>query len=211
MTLVRFGHIAIESREPAPTREVLDALEATLGAKLPDAFCEFLRHANGGYVEYVIDVPTGTGKTEQLSFCSVFSTNLSDDQSGSFLAELRCARANTEIPAGVLPFARGGGGSMAYLDLSPGGNGRVVGYVYGLPAWAGLRTESGFVALATSFDDYLSKLRIDRERILEWLAYDATELEHVQRAELMLAIGMPDWRADPEIQSAVEDARCRLA
>lgn len=210
MTLVRYRHLAIESRQRPPTRAELDAIEAALGAKLPASFCDFLCHANGGCVEYVIDVPVGAMRDEKVSFCSVFSTDGSDDRAGNFLAELRCERTNTRIPPGVLPFARDGGGAVAYLDLSPGGRGRVVAYVHGLPEWAGHRTESSFVELATSFDEYVSKLRVNRERQLEGLAYDATDLAHVDAIEEVLSIGMPDWRDDPEIVAAVDEARRRL-
>ena len=62
----RFRHLAIERAKPAPTDAQLAAIEATLEASLPALFREFLQVANGGYLEYVIDVPFDDGKSEPL-------------------------------------------------------------------------------------------------------------------------------------------------
>src|SRR4029453_15941452 len=122
-------------------------------------FRDFLRVANGGYLEYVIDVPTGTGKTEPLCFCSLFLAAERTFFDGTLIGEIRSAREYLKIPQGVLPFARDGGGSIVYPDLSPKGNGGVVAFVTGLPEWAGTRPESGFIEVASSFDEYVAKLR----------------------------------------------------
>ena len=50
------------------------------------------------------------------------------------MGEIRSAREYVKIPQGVLPFARDGGGSVVYLDLSREGNGRVVAFVMDRPA-----------------------------------------------------------------------------
>lgn len=118
-----FRHLAIERAKPPPTSDEIAAIETLLGARLPRLFVEFLQVANGGSLEYVIDVPVGDVDSEQLSFSAIFST---ENQSGreTFLDEIRTAREHAKVPKGVLPFARNGGGSMAYLDLSKDGGGR---------------------------------------------------------------------------------------
>jgi hypothetical protein len=145
MTYSRYRHLAIERARPAPTDTQLAAIENLLGARLPASFRDFLRVANGGYLEYVVDVRMGSGKTEPLCFCGLFSADEGTFCDGTFVGEIRSAREYVKIPQGVLPFARDGGGSVVYLDLSLEGNGRVVAFVTGLPEWTGLRTESGFI------------------------------------------------------------------
>lgn len=211
MTYSRFRHLAIERAKPAPSDEQLRGIEDLLGAKLPGSFCKFLRVANGGYVEYVIDVPMGDGKTEALSFCGIFSADEGTFCDETFVGEIRSGREYAKIPLGVLPFARDGGGSIVYLDLSDEGRGRVVAFVEGLPAWTGLRTESAFIELASSFDEYVDKLHIDRGDVIRQLAEDAKEMAHVDATEEWLDVGMPRWRDDPELVEAVRAARRSVA
>jgi hypothetical protein len=206
----RFRHLAIEHAKAAPTNAQLAAIEDLLGAPLPGSFREFLQVANGGYLEYVIDVPFGDGRSEPLSFCGIFSAEDGDFCDETFTGEIRSSREYQKIPLGVLPFARDGGGSMAYLDLSPEGNGRVVAFVQGLPEWTGLRTESEYIELASSFDEYVNKLRVDRDAVLDHLTHDASILGHVVATEEWLDIGLPSWRQDSEIVEAIAVARRRV-
>jgi cell wall assembly regulator SMI1 len=206
----RFRHLAIERAKPAPTVEQLAAIEDLLGARLPTSFREFLQVANGGYLEYVIDVPFGDGKSEPLSFCGIFSAEDGDFCDETFVGEIRSSREHQKIPPGILPFARTGGGSMVYLDLSPEGNGRVVAFVEGLPEWTGLRTKSGYFELASSFDEYVDKLRIDREVVIDHLTHDAKTEGHIHATEEWLDIGMPSWREDSELVGAVIAASRQL-
>jgi hypothetical protein len=206
----RFRHLAVERAKPAPTDAQVAAVEKLLGAPLPTSFREFLRVANGGYLEYVIDVPFGEGKSEALSFCSIFSAQDGDFCDETFVGEIRSGRQYQNLPAGVLPFARDGGGSIAYLDLSSDGEGRVIAFVEGLPEWTGLRTESGFIVLASSFDGYVEKLRIDRLAVLDHLTHDAQNTSHIEATEEWLDIGMPRWRDDPELVKAANEARRRV-
>jgi hypothetical protein len=192
MTYACFRHLAIDRAKPPCSDDELRVIEAALGAELPESFREFLRAASGGYIEYVIDVPTQRGGTEPISFGSIFSVRAGDPE--NLLKEISAAREVTKVPAGVLPFARDGGGSVAYLDLSTEGKGRVVAFVDGLPAWTGRERTSGFTELAASFDEYVNKLHIDREYVLDLLQSDVSETSHVDATEEWLDIGLPGWR-----------------
>lgn len=205
-----FRHLVIEEAQAPPTLGEIEAIEAELGARLPASFVEYLTAANGGYLEYTVDVTMANGKTEQLSFCSLFSSRPTP-RACSFVDEIRNARELIQAPPGVLPMARDGGSSMLYLDLSPEGKGRVVAYIQGLPEWAGLRTESGFTELAKSFDEYIALLQIDREALLDHLRYDGSEPAHLDAMEEYLDLGVPAWREDPELREAVQAARARVS
>lgn len=210
MTYTTYRHLAIEGAKPPPSDSQLHAIEDELGAKLPLSFREYLNAANGGYLEYVIDVPTGTGQVEGLSFCGLFSADVGDFCDETFVGEIRSGREYTKTPKGVLPFARDGGGSIVYLDLTPQGNGRVVAFVQGLPAWAGKRTDSGFIEIASSFDEYVNKLRVDIEAVIDHLENDASEPSHVAATEEWLDIGLPNWRSNLSLTVAVQATRERL-
>ena len=210
MAHTRYRHLAIKRAKSPPTGTHLAAIETLLDAHLPVSFRDFLRVANGGYLEYVIDVPTGTGKTEPLCFCSLFSADEGTFCDGTLVGEIRSAREYLKIPQGVLPFARDGGASVVYLDLSPKGNGRVVAFVTGLPEWAGSRTESAFIELASSFDEYVAKLRIDRDVVIDQLLDDPTDMSDVDAIEEWLDIGMPRWREDSELVTILFGARRSL-
>jgi hypothetical protein len=86
----------------------------------------------------------------------------------------------------------------------------VVAFVTGLPEWTGLRTESAFIELASSFDEYVAKLRIDRDTVIDQLLDDASNLSHVDATEEWLDIGMPRWREDAELVTTLGEARRRL-
>jgi hypothetical protein len=210
VTYSRYRHLAIDRAKPAPTALQFTAIEKLLGARLPSSFRAFLKVANGAYVEYMIDVPFDDGKSEPLCFCSIFSADDGDFLDGTFVGEIRSARQYQKIPFGILPFARDGGGSMVYLDLSDNGKGRVIAFVEGLPEWTGLRTQSAFVELASSFDEYVDKLRIDRKMVIDQLQQDAKTKDHVDATEEWLDIGMPLWREDIELASVLAEARRRV-
>jgi hypothetical protein len=85
----------------------------------------------------------------------------------------------------------------------------VVAFVTDLPQWTGLRAESAFVELASSFDDYVAKLRIDRDYVIKALVH-STNMSHVEAMEELLDMGMPRWREDTELATIRSEARRRL-
>lgn len=206
----RYRHLAIGGAKAPPTPTEIAAIEKLLGASLPAPFLDYLQVANGGFLEYFVDVP-GDGRTDELSFSSLFSTARGTSLDGTFVGEIRAGRELMKIPPGVLPFARDGGGSSVYLDLSTEGAGRVVAFVHGLPAWAGRRIESAYVELASSFVEYVDRLRLDREAALDHLTHDVEEREDLEALEEWLDIGSPGWReSDAALRTAAKEARRRL-
>jgi hypothetical protein len=120
----------------------------------PADFLEFLSVANGGFFEFCIDVDG-----ETLSFGDVYQTG--KDSSGSYgfgtvVGEIGQARKGfIDIPRQVFPFARDGGGSYVFLDLTEEGNGRVIAFIHGLPEWTGKSPDDRFVEIAPSFSEYI--------------------------------------------------------
>jgi cell wall assembly regulator SMI1 len=153
--MANYRHLEFESEALPPTPEEIAAIESQLGSVLPSDFREFLQVANGAYVDYSIDVRTPETE-EPLSFCGIFSTH--GDDSETFLGELKAFRELWQLPPAILPFARDGGGSYAFLDLTPKGAGAVVAFIEGLPGWTHHTQTSGFVRLAGSFSEYVDKL-----------------------------------------------------
>jgi cell wall assembly regulator SMI1 len=153
--LANYRHLEFESEAPPPTSEEIAAIESELGSVLPSDFREFLEVANGAYLDYSIDVRTSETE-EPLCFCGIFSTH--GDEPETFLGELKSFRELWQLPTAILPFARDGGGSCVFLDLTPDGGGAIVAFIEGLPGWAGLTQASGFVRLADSFREYVDKL-----------------------------------------------------
>ena len=92
MTYSRYRHLAIERAQPAPTDAQLAAIETLLGANLPTSFRDFLRVANSGYLQYVVDVPTSCDKVEPLCFGSIFSADEGTFCDETFVGEIRSER-----------------------------------------------------------------------------------------------------------------------
>jgi len=179
----------------------LKAVEKTIGVPLPGDFVEFLKGAHGGSLDdYVIDVPMESPtETEPMSFCGIY--RVGRDEEGEYgcetvLGEIAMERESRKIPGEVVPFARDGGGSVVYLDLSAQGNGRVVAFVEGLPEWTGSRRESDLLVLADSFEEYVDKLYVDKEELREQLSevLQTGEPEHRRAMREWLEIAVPDWR-----------------
>jgi len=154
----KYKHLEVEDSKGAPAPEEVAAIEAKLGRPLPQDFLDFLSVANGAYLDYCVRVPPNG---EILSFCGIYLAG-KNERGGygyeTFIHEIETERAYQNIPKGVLPFARDGGSSVVYLDLTPEGGGRVVAFVHGLPDWAGGREGDRFIEIAPSFADYIEML-----------------------------------------------------
>lgn len=194
----QYRHLALDGAKPPPTAQQIAAIETLLEAPLPPAFLAFLQVANGAYADYACDVPDGEGGVEKMGFNTFFSAEDGDFCDETLVGEIRAARQHLAMPAQILPFARDGGNSMVFLDLTPEGGGRVLSYVQELPGWTGRRAH-GFIALAPSFDAWLDSLYIDRDTVLEELEHSVTQPSHLAAMAQWLDIGMPDWRRDAGI------------
>ena len=159
-----YRHLKIFGAKGAPTSNEIREIEALLEAKLPDDFLEFLNLANGGYFDFCIDIDN-----DSLSFGDVYQTGRDSNGNyghGTFIGEIRADRENIfQIPKKILPFARDGGGSCVFLDLTEEGDGRVVAFIQGLPEWTGKAQEDQFVELAPSFGEYVDLLYECPDRI----------------------------------------------
>ncbi|MDA9003979.1 SMI1/KNR4 family protein [bacterium] len=160
---LRYTHLIVDEVGGPVDDKDIELLEKQLGCALPDDYTAFIRACNGGYLEYSILVEFENGKSEYLSFCSLYKVHGEGDwECNPF--ELRHEWEGDELPPGkVLPIARDGGSSRLYLDLREGY--KVAAYVQGLPEWTGLQKKDSLVVLADSFDEYLGKLTISDESI----------------------------------------------
>jgi hypothetical protein len=198
MAQTTYQHVVIEGAMSPPTTTEIAAIESAVGVGLPEDFKEFLRVANGGHIEYEIDVGHPEGM-ERMGFGLLFATRRSPGATSAletFLGELEAAWRIGPISREVLPIARDGGGSMLFLDLTAEGGGRIVAFVHGLPAWAGGRQTDAFVEVAPSFSDYISKLFISEELARDLIDDAQGQGDRARLAEIRewLEIGMPDWR-----------------
>ena len=191
----RYRHLAIEGAKPPPTPGQVAAIEALLEAPLPAAFLAFLQVANGACCDYACDVPDGEGGVETMGFNTFFSADDGDFCDETLVGEIRAARQHLAMPEKILPFARDGGNSMLFLDLTDDGGGRVLAYVEELPGWTGKRAR-GYIVLAPSFDAWLDSLYIDRDTVLDELEHSVSAPSHLEAMAQWLDIGMPAWRRD---------------
>jgi len=189
---VIYRNLIIETDTPLPTGENIEHLEAALGRQLPDDYKNFLSHCNGGDMDYQINVRFPNGSSEFIGFSSLYSVSGGEWETNPY--ELHQARAQSEFPsAGVLPIAIDGGSSILYLDLRNGY--QVVAFVHGLPAWTGLRQEDSLIQVASSFDDYLSKLVICDEIAQYHIEHFEITPESVANTIQWLDSGNKDWRS----------------
>jgi cell wall assembly regulator SMI1 len=189
---VIYRNLIIETETPPSTSETIKQLEAALGVQLPDDYKKFLSHCNGGDMDYQINVQLPDGSSEFIGFSVLYSVSEGEWETNPF--ELQQARAQSEFPsAGVLPIAIDGGGSILYLDLRDGY--KVVAFVHGLPAWTGLREEDSLIRVASSFDDYLSKLVICDEIAQHHIEHFEITPESVANTIQWLDSGNRDWRS----------------
>ena len=195
--LTHFRHLVIQGFVGEPTAAELEVIEQELGTSLPDDFVEYLRAANGGSTEYSARVPPPDG--EWIGMTGLFSTR--PDKYGkysyeTFLDEILTARETQGIPPEVLPFARDGGGCGFYLDLTSEGQGRVVVFRSGLPAWTGRPSEDAFIPVAASFVDFIDSLSIETDYAEEILkdALASQDEQEIAVVKETLDSGLPGWR-----------------
>lgn len=151
--------LEVEDPLPPPTAEEIGAIEGELGARLPADFLSFLSYANGGRLDYGFDVRVGE-EIVPVSFHSLHHSRRPSawkPSPGAMLHEIRVERHTKGVARAFLPFASDGGASVAFLDLTPEGRGRVVAYVEGLPGWSG-DPASAWVDLAPDFAGFVAGL-----------------------------------------------------
>ena len=198
MTLSQYKNLAIEDFVGSPHEREIAAIEKKLGATLPEQFVSFLKVANGGVLDYLVDIPTKQG-VEIMSFCWLYGTRNEDGDHESFdtlLYELELERREKGLPNQVLPFARDTGASVLYLDLSEKGQGRVLAYIDGLPEDEMNPEDIPYVVVAPDLDDFLSKLYldVDEQRDMYEEALEDGDDERLVALIEFWQISMPDWK-----------------
>ena len=199
--LTTYKNIVIEDAKGPPEAAEIAAIEKSLGAALPSSFRQFVDVANGGRMAYSVRVPP-TPDGEELLFGDLFLAGKDAAgryDEGTMMGESYNHRSILGIPDAVLPFARDGGDSTVYLDLTEEGQGRVVAFVIGLPSWTGQSEEDVLVEVAPSFDEYLSLLYLDDDFVEEMLdrlteAINIGDAEEIQTSRAYLDSAIPDWR-----------------
>jgi hypothetical protein len=182
----------IEDTRPAPSAELVAALEGLLGCRLPDDYRQFLEVCNGGYAVYEINAPLGDGSSEPLSFCYLNSLT-SPGTWRTLPFELTQARQEPEFPAlKVVPIASSGGGSRLFLDLRA--DCRVVAFIEGLPAWTGRHQQDELVTVAGSFNDYLDALFISDDAIIDAITDFDRATDDPERLVKWFDTGDQNWR-----------------
>lgn len=196
------GLIFDDTREGA-SDHALAQLEATLGARLPDDYGQFLKTCNGATVDYDVLATMSNGDKELLSFLLYGLDPSETYESNPF--ELEQLRQQSGFPAtGLLPIGRDGGASVLLLDLRDGRQ-DVGAMVAGLPAWTGRRQQGDeYVVLADSFNAYLDLLHLSQERIAEHINHFVISADTIEATLVWLDQGSPGWR---ERYRAVWNAR----
>ena len=198
--LTRYRNIFIKDSAGAPTAAEIEAIEQELGARLPADYLDFLQVANGGSTDFSARVPPPHG--EPILLAVVFSTHADARDSYSsetILGEIETAREIWQIPPQVLPFGSEGAECEFFLDLTPEGNGRVVVYLAGLPAWTGRRPDDAFVPVANSFTEFIDSLAVEPDMLTELLAdaRAAQDEPYAKALEEVLARSLPGWWEEP--------------
>ncbi len=186
------GLIFDDTRESA-SDHALAQLEATLGARLPDDYRQFLKTCNGATVEYDVLATMSNGDKELLSFFLYGLDPSEQYESNPF--ELEQLRKQPGFPAtGLLPIGRDGGASVLLLDLREGRQ-DVGAMVAGLPAWTGRRQQGDeYVVLADSFNAYLDLLHVSQERIAEHINHFVISDDTIDATLAWLDQSSPGWR-----------------
>ena len=120
-------------------------------------------------------------------------------------------RSCKDLPRQVLPFALGGGDAILLHGFdNRGRRSRVVVFLEGLPAWAGLRQESAFIEVAPSFGAFIHSLRVDKSYCIECLqdALKEGNAEAVRYNVEFLNLALPGWRDRyPSLAEGVQSAQ----
>lgn len=195
MPFRRYRNLVVTNPLPAPAPGEFAAVERELGVALPEAPRGFLAAAHGARVDFVVDAAEA-GEVFCLGGVFLLAVDAHGKYGyGTLLGELRAHRHDRRLPPGVLPFAQGDGDVWQYLDLTPEGGGRVVGYFEGMPFWAGGRSESAYLTLAPSLNEYLDALRPDEDDSVDNLRHALRHgrADAVAATVEFLDLALPGW------------------
>ncbi|PYE49472.1 SMI1/KNR4 family protein [Deinococcus yavapaiensis] len=174
---------------PASPQDIAH-LEAALGARLPRDVVDFLLAVGGGDCAFSTNVTLVDGSTRRIALREWHGV----EGPTTFEDALDFTCKTFGVPREVLPIANSNWHDFVFLDLTEQGDGRVVAFVMGHPAWTGWNTESEFVMVANSLTDLLDQLSLDDETVEMLQEELGNGDEEDQRIERILDVGRPEWR-----------------
>ena len=191
--MIEYRGLTFEDTRAGATEADIAQLEASLGARLPDDYRQFLKTCNGASVDYDVVAVMANQDEEVLSFSLHGLVPGEGYESNPY--ELEQLRKHPGFPeTGLLPIGRDGGASLLLLDLRDGRQ-DVVAMVAGLPAWTGRRQQGDeFVVLAESFNEYLEALHLSEERVMDHINHFIISPDTVEATLTWLDKDSPGWR-----------------
>jgi hypothetical protein len=189
-----------------PDPDDLAELESVVGVRLPTPYREFLQVANGGRLDYAVRLPAEAGG-EILTFWELYRLGAGEPGMKGFGTLLGEYGTRNELWISeftslqhMLPIADDSSSNLLCLDLDPKTRGRVVAFIYGLPAWTGLTQHDVGAVVGDSFNAYLDGLFIDEDSArYEWetAQHPSVSAQRRDAVRRWLDQGLPDWRTRP--------------
>jgi len=238
--MLQYKHLTIQNANPPLDESQIAELERFWGAPIPEDFCEYLRVANGGLLDYglheccfewklqLLDVRLRAEGAYTIGWLRDFMPDeflLSEDGLEDGPGRWMPANADEAFsyggwlpPRPWIPFATSKDfepyGALYFIDLSLPNAGRVLqmNRFWSLESWSRDELpEKAFEEVAPSFSGFIQQIPPLLSNV-EW-AFDAmgADPERVERAVGRLEIIKPYWRHVPEIAAAVARARRRAA
>ncbi len=197
-----YHHLLVNSPGATPRQEDFDQIEIALGVPLPDYLKDFLISASGGDLNYIFEARFASRK-ERLFYQHVLSAAQSTSPDGETISseivqEILNTQQRFDVSMKLLPIARDMDRGLLFIDLTPGADGKVIGYLGANPTWTSRRRNGGFTFLAESFALYLQRLQVNIEQCRLDLNAALEQKKHKEVEYLIefLDHSLPTWRSD---------------
>lgn len=139
---------------PPAIEQAVQAVEADVGAELPDDYRQFLLRGDGGVPNRgVFTMPNGGG--------SIVNRFLSTRRDQEYSLWERFACLDEFLPDGFLPIAEDPGSNLVLLGIKGGSRGSVFYYYHDRPASKPIPEAQDITKLSDSFTEFAEHLRKD--------------------------------------------------